>query len=328
MSKPLHACALTLLLAGAFSASAQTGQSDIVPNDSAIQARLARFQAGLDKAAHLLENDPRLSKLTHQQRRADIEFVTGNLLFAFLHEMGHAHIQEQGLPVLGREEDAADTFATLRLLKLGANITHNALVAAAKGWFLAAARDEKEGTRVPFYDEHGLDRQRAYNIICLMVGSDPDAFGDLADQAKMPQDRQASCAGDYSNAVWSWEKVLRPHVRGPDQVKQKITITYGPAGGYPDVVEALRTIGMMEIVAEGETERYAWRRPFTFEARTCGQPDLHWDLSTQRVVVCYEMAVDLGNLYRAYGLTNDVFKAQVGQQIGGRSAGCPPTAPR
>jgi hypothetical protein len=122
--------------------------------------------------------------------------------------------------------------------------------------------------------------------------------------------------------------VLKPHLRAPDQPKQKITITYGAAEGYPDVAAALRTIGMMEMVAEGETERYAWRRPFTFEARACGQPDLHWDLSTQRVVVCYEMAVDFGNLYRAYGLTNDVFTAQMSQQRGDRSAECPPTAPR
>ena len=285
MLKRFGVCALVFLLAGAGSmAAAQNGATALAQADAAQnQARAARFQAGLDKAARLLENDPRLAKLTHEQRRADVEFVSGNMLFALLHEMGHAHIQEMGLPVLGREEDAADTFATVRLLRVGAAVTHNVLVAAAKGWFLAAERDEKEGTPLAFYDEHGLDRQRAYNIICLMVGSDPEAFSDLATQAKMPEARQATCAGDYSNAVWSWHQVLKSHLRAPDQPKQKIVVAYGPAGGYPDAAEALRAIGMLEILAEHEASSFIWRRPITFEARSCGQPDLHWDLQTQRL---------------------------------------------
>jgi hypothetical protein len=46
------------------------------------------------------------------------------------------------------------------------------------------------------YDEHGLDLQRAYQIVCLMVGSDPRAFSDIATRAKLPQERQESCQRD------------------------------------------------------------------------------------------------------------------------------------
>jgi hypothetical protein len=139
------------------------------------------------------------------------------MLFALLHEIGHAHIQEMGLPVLGHEEDAADLYAITALLKAGTEVSHNVLVAATEGWFLSATRNEKQNTPLAFYDEHGMDRQRAHGIICMMVGSDPDKFSDLA---KMPDDRQASCAGDYSNASWSWEMALKPHLRAPDQPKQ------------------------------------------------------------------------------------------------------------
>jgi len=111
-------------------------------------------------------------------------------MFALLHELGHAHIQEMGLPVLGKEEDAADSYAVLALLKVGTEVSHNVLVQATKGWFLSAARDQQEGTPVAFYDEHGMEKQRAYQIVCLMVGSDPDQFADLANQTKMPESRQ------------------------------------------------------------------------------------------------------------------------------------------
>jgi len=238
------------------------------------------------------------------------------LLFATLHEMGHAHIQEMGLPVLGREEDAADSYAVTTLLGADTDLSHDVLIYATEGWFLSALRDQKQKIPLVFYDEHGMDKQRAYEIICLMVGSDPDRFSDLADLAKMPEDRQQSCAGDYSNAMWSWETALKPHLRAPAQPKQKLTVTYGPAGDYPDIADAMRAAGAVEIVADAEASRYVWRRPMRFDVKSCGQPDLHWDLQTQTILVCYEMAADFGELYRDYGLTDDAFKAAIAQ-LGG-----------
>jgi hypothetical protein len=105
-----------------------------------------------------------------------------------------------------------------------------------------------------------------------------------------------------------------PKLRASDQPKQKISVAYGPAGDYPDVAEGLRAIGMLEILAEHEAESFTWRRPITFEAHSRGRPDLHWDLSTQRILVCYEMAADFGHLYRDYGLADNAFQAQLPPQ--------------
>jgi len=104
--------------------------------------------------------DTRLDRDLRQTRRDMNEFVVGNMLFVLLHEMAHVHVTEMGLPVLGREEDAADLFATLALLKMGSAFSHGVLIQAAKGWFLSAERDQSQGERLAFYDEHGLDRQR------------------------------------------------------------------------------------------------------------------------------------------------------------------------
>ena len=297
-------CALAgILLAGAFPAAAQMGP----PQASEIaKERSAQFRARVDQVIRDFDKDPRLKDLTPQQRRELIEFVTGNMLFALLHEMGHMHIQEMGLPVLGREEDAADSYAISALLKIATDASHNVLVAATKGWFLDAARNEKEKIAVAYYDEHSIDKVRAYQIICLMVGSDPEKFSDLAEQAKLPEDRQESCAGDYSNASWSWETVLKPHLRAADQPKQRVAVTYGPPGEYASIAQAIKTIGMLEMLADYAATRFVWRRPIGFDVKSCGQPDLHWDLSTQKVLVCYEMAQDFANLYRGYGLNNAV----------------------
>jgi hypothetical protein len=302
MARILSICALAgVLLSSAYSAAAQPASPGA---DKQFKERLKagsdQFKARVEEAARQIDNSPRLKGLSPAERKDLVEFVVGNMLFATLHEMGHAHVQEMGLPVLGREEDAADAYAVIALLKVGTDVSHNVLIQAAKGWFLSDARNQKEGYPLAFYDEHGLDRQRAYQIVCLMVGSDPETFSDLADQVKMPEDRQGTCQGDYSNALWSWETVLKPHLRAPDQPKQKISVSYGPAGEHAAIAEALRTTGMMEMLANYAGQRFVWRRPIGFDVKSCGDPNLSWDLSIQKIVVCYEMAQEFAQLYRGY----------------------------
>jgi len=153
-----------------------------------------------------------------------------------------------------------------------------------------------------FYDEHGLDRQRAYNIVCLMVGSDPEKFEHLAEMTKLPPERRGTCQGDYSNASWSWEQVLKPHLRGEGQPKTEIAVTYRDSAQYAFFVDGLRKLQLLEQVANHLSDRYVWRRPIALEAAECGEPAARWDLSTQKITVCYELAVDFGRLYQGYAM--------------------------
>jgi hypothetical protein len=183
------------------------------------------FQARIEEVARTLENNPRLKDLTQQQRIDRVEFIVGNTLFILAHEMGHVLIHELKLPILGREEDAADTFAALTMLKIGNSFSERVLANAAKGWFLNERRDEQTGEKPLYYDEHDLNQQRAYQIVCLMVGSDPAKFKDLANDTKMPESRQESCKRDYANASSSWAEVLKPHMRAPEQPETKIEVS-------------------------------------------------------------------------------------------------------
>jgi len=255
---------------------------------------------GMEQAARDMSGgNARLKGASHQKQMDTVSFVAGNMLFVLLHETAHALVTEMGLPVLGREEDAADAYATVTMLKFGTSFSNRVLVEAAKGWFLSAERNERRGNMLAFYDEHGLDWQRAYQIICLMVGSDPDQFKQLADWVQMPEDRQGSCQGDYSNASWSWDTALKPHRRVGDQPKTKIDVVYGEGKGKLAMFErAFRAIGFLEAVAEHDADNYVWRAPFTVEMQSCGQPDAHWDLKEHKLYVCYEMAEEFLALYQ------------------------------
>ncbi len=242
--------------------------------------------------------DTRLDHALPQTSKDMAEFVVGNMLFVLLHEMAHAHVTEMGLPVLGREEDAADAYATISLLRMGSDFSHGVLVQAAKGWFLSAEHDERQGKRLAFYDEHGLDRQRAYHIVCLMVGSDPEKFGELADLVKMPEERQETCQGDYSNATYSWDLVLKPHRRTADEPKITITTVYGEdKSGLEMNARSFRALRLLERVAERAAEDFVWRKSFTLELQSCGNPGANWNLMSHRLIVCYEMAEEFAQLH-------------------------------
>lgn len=272
------------------------------PRAMVVPDEVAAFEKRVDEAANAMQDKPSLRDMSHEKRRDIVYFVFGNMLFALLHEMGHTHITEMGLPVLGRDEDAADSFAAVTMIKMRSGFTDNVLVEAAIGWFLSALRDEKDGINLMFYDVHGLDRQRAYQIVCFMVGSDPDRFKALADAIQMPEDRQSSCRGDYSNASWSWDMVMKPHLRTPDQPKTQITVTYGKGeGDLAPYEHAFRAVRMLETVADQAAEHSVWRRPFELRAQTCGEPGAAWDVSTQRLTICYELAAEFTQLYRRYG---------------------------
>jgi Putative metallopeptidase len=263
----------------------------------------APMEKRVEDAAASMAKNPRMRSLTPEQRRALVEFVTGNLVFVMAHEFGHTLISEMGLPVLGKEEDAADSFATIMALKMGTSFSQRVLMDAAMGWFMSDKRDRKEHVSLAFYDEHGLDKQRAYSVVCLMVGSDPEKFKALADEAKLPEDRQATCAGDFSNASWSWEQVLKPHMRSPDQPKTEISVAYLDGGPkYEPIREAAQSMNLLEVLAERASDVYAWRKPFHLEMRSCGEPNAHWDLDKREIFVCYELAEEFAQLYRQYGI--------------------------
>ena len=96
------------------------------------------------EAARMLASRPRLKGMSQAQREKHVEFVVGNLLFVLGHETGHAVIRELGVPVVGREEDAADIFSTLMALMCEEGFGDRVLANAALGWFLSDRRDRRD----------------------------------------------------------------------------------------------------------------------------------------------------------------------------------------
>jgi hypothetical protein len=292
--------ACILCLAATAAAAQTTPAAAPAPAASPAPARNNRVDTKLDEVVREFARDPRFKSQSEDQVRETIEFVAGNVIFATVHEVGHMLVTELGLPVLGREEDAVDSFAVLTGLKLNSALSDRILTQSARGWFLSDRRAKKDKIKMVFYDEHGLDQQRAYNIVCLMVGANPAKFSALADLTKMPEERQGRCQGDFSNASWSWEKVLAPHLRKPDQAKTPVTVKYGDTTKYQIYQRGFRQIGIFEALAEHISDRFVLRAPVAIEMSTCDEPGARWDLTARKIFVCYELAAEMSDLYRRY----------------------------
>jgi hypothetical protein len=260
-----------------------------------------RVRARMENAIREMGGDARMKKMSEQQQQDLVEFVAGNMLFVGFHEMGHALVGQLRLPVLGRGEDAADSFATLAMLQEGTEFSVNVLVQAARGWFLMDRREQKLGNMLSFYDEHGLDKQRAYAIVCLMVGSNDKLFKELADWVQMPEERQQTCHNDYDDAKYSWDVVLKPFLRSADQPKSSIDIVYEPGSGKLDAyARSFRSIGFLETLADHTSRRYVLPRPIGMVMKGCGDSNAWWNTPTLKETLCYEMAEDFVELYQGY----------------------------
>lgn len=255
----------------------------------------------ISAAADMLMKERRFVGMSDTQRHEMMQFVVGNMLFVVLHEIGHMLITELGLPVLGREEDAADAYASVAVLSMKDEFSDRVLADAARGWFYGARRDRVELTPVVYYDAHSLGQQRAYQIVCYMVGSDLEKFAGLADETGLPEDRRQTCVGDFSNAEWSWSNVLKNHKR-TTQPKTDIEVRYArPRPGFEVMADALQSVGLLDEIAARVSDKYALRQSFKIEARACGAPGAEWNLPERTLVVCYEMAEDFATLHSYYG---------------------------
>ncbi|MET7650581.1 MULTISPECIES: DUF4344 domain-containing metallopeptidase [unclassified Streptomyces] len=127
------------------------------------------------------------------------------MLETLFHESAHAVIDVLDLEVSGREEDFADQFAALVLLRQGVE-GERRLLAAAQAWRLAAiAYDPVDDGQE---DEHSTDRQRAVNHYCYVYGAAPATHRNLIGAHALTARRARGCPREWERAQAAWTNAL------------------------------------------------------------------------------------------------------------------------
>ncbi|MNQ68643.1 hypothetical protein D3C85_832050 [compost metagenome] len=233
-------------------------------------------------------------------RSDSARFVAVNAEFTLLHEMGHLLIAELSLPVLGREEDAADQLGFISLF-LSSGRQRDAdfyakLLDIADYWRLEWQRAKPEHEQVYAWASHGLDEQRFYNLACLIYGSDPDRLEWVPKITGLPVERALYCDQEYTQVRKALAWVEQQHGRRPGEpLEHRIQVIYEPPSLRPEesrrLLEQIRRSGEVEAIAARASQTYRLPRDLVLRLASCGAPDAWYSRTGGELVLCYERLV-------------------------------------
>ncbi len=213
------------------------------------------------------------------------DYVESNLLGIFYHELGHALIDILDLPIFGQEEDAADVLSVFLLDAFWEEETAVQLAYDTAFGFLGEAEERQAAGEDPAYwDVHGPDLQRYYNLICVFYGANPDERDDVARDLGLPEDRAAYCPEEYDQADGSWGDVLQEllHPSGGESLVLDEVDVQSDAG------ELTADLIATEIAALNEE----FRLPETLfvSVVSCDEPNAFYDPERREIIMCTEFA--------------------------------------
>ena len=144
-------------------------------------------------------------------QRADA--IVGSVLDTILHEAGHGVIEMLDIPVLGREEDAADFFSVYLMLQFPPEDAKRLIEGVAFTMGSEGRQDLETKMRPPmFAGPHGMNAQRHFNVLCLAYGANPALFGHAVPPGLPPWRAEQSCGDEWSLLRRAFSKVILPHV--------------------------------------------------------------------------------------------------------------------
>jgi len=151
-------------------------------------------------------------KSNHYQEKFDRSADLGTIdtiMHTLLHEVGHAYIEDQAIPILGKEEDAVDNFAALIMIEYVEN-GDDASISAAD-MFAFESQDRPDYYQADEYiDEHSFDLQRYFSTLCLVYGSDPEKHADLLNEIEQDllTERKDFCISHFQTIHNNWHRYL------------------------------------------------------------------------------------------------------------------------
>jgi len=138
--------------------------------------------------------------------------LTGAAFDLLLHEFGHAVFDVLKIPLLGREEDAADFFSAYIMLQFAPKDAYALIASTAYVGASEAMAESKPPSLLAYARVHSLPEQRYFNLLCLAYGADAKTFKATLTLGKLPADRAEGCADEYKQVQFAFQRLIAPHV--------------------------------------------------------------------------------------------------------------------
>jgi hypothetical protein len=220
----------------------------------------------------------------------EADFIANEVLATFYHELGHGLIDVLQIPVLGKEEDAADTMSVI-LMNQGWEEKSASAILTSDAQVYAMRAADADADESDFADEHSLDIQRYYSVVCLFYGANPQDRKQLAIDLELPAEKLDSCPDEWDYASNAWAKVLQGAEPGPG--KKGLVL----AEGQEDL--PLGALLADEITALNQD--YGLPETITVLVADCGESNAYYSPDDKTITICNEYAEDVQALYEADG---------------------------
>lgn len=212
-------------------------------------------------------------------------YVTANILGIFYHELGHALIDIMELPIFGQEEDAADVLSVFLIDALFDEETAVSLAYDTAFGFQAEA--DEGGDDVAWWDVHGPDQQRYYNLVCLFYGANPDEREDVAQDLGLPEERADYCPDEYDQAAGSWGAVMDELVAEGPGTSLALVVADADLPGADIMAQTLGE----ELAALNAELALPVELPVNVDS--CGEANAFYDPQTREITMCTEFVAHL-----------------------------------
>lgn len=235
---------------------------------------------------------PALAGETYQfpEDQGEADFIANEVIATFYHELGHGLIDVLQIPVLGKEEDAADTLSVILMNDVWEEeAATQILTSDATAYALSAADSGTAPDESAFADVHSLDIQRYYAVVCLFYGANPDVRKPLAVDLGLPEEKLDSCPGEYEQAAGAWSAVLEGTEPGPD--KKGLVMAPGQEG-----------VPLADLLAEevkAMNEKFGLPAEISVIVADCGEANAFYSPSEKTITMCNEYAQDLQRRWEA-----------------------------
>ena len=257
-------------------------------------------------------------------------FLHGNVVFALLHEAGHAIISDFEVPLLGLEENSADTIAAVSLVMLdrqfpSAGFSTAIGVTALAQAYVWEAGIEREHADVVLWAQHELSAQRYARLVCLLYGSDRERFGWVAEAARMEEIRADGCEHEWKVAeravLWLRDNYGIPVDQRSNRPPASVKVSYGPALDATDtaMLDLLQRHEVLPQLADMLRMRFAFPQPLLVKLSHCRVPNAYWDAEYRELVLCYELMTAVLQFADRPEVARLVEQFQAGQQSGAKT---------
>lgn len=239
-------------------------------------------------------------------------YTQSNLEFTLLHELAHAVIDLNDIPVLGGQEQAADQIALMLLILANHSSeqsinpeTLNKLLAISGEWMLEW-QEEKKSNLPAYWGTHPLSIQRFYEVTCLAYGSHPEQMETIRKESMLPVERAWDCdlefkktrealawlvskVTDYEfNNSWKLERVKNSKDKYPERVE--VVWIKPNTEDQKRIYSTLKSFSSLAHLIARTNDLLNLKTKITiYMEPSCRGADAWWDGTKNIITVCYDL---------------------------------------